>query len=43
MPPKQTAVGLLRQMVAKTVATEQDLDIEARAKKLGLTPEQVLT
>ena len=43
VPPKQTAVGLLRQMVAKTVATEQDLDIEARAKKLGLTPEQVLT
>jgi UPF0755 protein len=43
VPPKQTAVGLLRQMVAKTVATEQDLDIEAQAKKLGLTPEQVLT
>jgi len=43
VPPKQTAVGLLRQMVAQTVATEQDLDIEAQAKKLGLTPEQVLT
>ena len=43
VPPKQTAVGLLRQMVAKTVATEQDLEIEAKAKQLGLTPEQVLT
>ena len=43
VPPKQTAVGLLRQMVGKTVATEQDVDLEARAKKLGLTPEQVLT
>ena len=43
VPPKQSAVGLVRQMVAKTVAAEQDLDIEAQAKKLGLTPEQVLT
>lgn len=41
--PKMTAVDLLRQMVAKTVAVEKDLDIEARAKARGMTPEQILT
>ena len=43
VPPKQTAVGLLKQMVAKTVEVESSLDIEAEADKLGLNPEQVLT
>jgi UPF0755 protein len=43
VPPKQTAVGLLKQMVAKTVATEESLDITTKAAKLGYTPEQILT
>ncbi|ROR90585.1 endolytic transglycosylase MltG [Nocardioides aurantiacus] len=43
VPPKMTAVELISQMVAKTKAVEADLDIEARAADLGLTPEQVLT
>ena len=43
MPPKQTAVGLIKQMVAKSVEVEESLDLEAKAKALGLTPEQVLT
>ncbi|KQT94527.1 hypothetical protein ASG49_06605 [Marmoricola sp. Leaf446] len=43
VPPKMTAVELISQMVAKTKAVETDLDIEARAADLGLTPEQVLT
>ena len=43
VPPKQTAVGLLKQMVAKTVATEESLGIRAKAAKLGYTPEQILT
>ena len=41
--PSRTAVGLITQMVAKTVEAEQSLDIESKAKALGLTPEQVLT
>lgn len=41
--PKMTAVDLLKQMVAKTLAVEKDLDIEARAKARGMTPEQILT
>ncbi|MCW2808614.1 MAG: mltG [Marmoricola sp.] len=43
VPPKQTAVGLVRQMVAKTVEVERSLDIAAAARKVNLTPEQVLT
>jgi len=43
VPPKQTAVGLLKQMVAKTIATEQSLGIKAKAAELGYTPEQILT
>jgi UPF0755 protein len=43
VPPGQTAVGLLRQMVAKTVAVHRDLDVDAAAKRLGLTTEQVVT
>ena len=43
VPPKQTAVGLLSQMVAKSVAVEEELDVKARGAKLGLTPEEVLT
>ncbi len=43
VPPKQTAVGLIRQMVAKTVAVEKSLDIATAAKRVNLTPEQVLT
>lgn len=41
--PGTTATALLKQMVAKTVSVAQDLDIDNRAKALGLTTEQVLT
>jgi UPF0755 protein len=41
--PGETAVQLLRQMVAKTVAVEQQLDLAAKAKALGYTPEQIMT
>ena len=43
VPPKMTAVELISQMVAKTRDMEASLDIESRAAKLGLDPEQVLT
>ena len=43
VPPKQTAVGLLRQMVAKGVEVDQSIDLATKAKEVGLTPEQVLT
>ena len=43
VPPKQTAVGLLRQMVAKGVEVDQSLDLATKAEAVGLTPEQVLT
>lgn len=43
VPPKQDAVGLIRQMVAKSVEVEKSLDIKAKASKLGLSPEQILT
>lgn len=43
VPPKQTAVGLISQMVAKTVAVEKDLDLATKAKRLGLTSEEALT
>ncbi len=41
--PDMTALDLLRQMVAKTVSVEQDLDLATKAKALGYTPEEVLT
>ena len=43
VPPNQTAKGLLSQMVARTVAAEQDLDIAERARALGYSPEEILT
>lgn len=43
VPPKQTAVGLIKEMVAKSVAVEEELDVTARARKLGFTAEQILT
>lgn len=41
--PGADAVSLLSQMVAKTVEVEKDLDIEARARALGYTAEEMLT
>ncbi|MGA8850916.1 MAG: endolytic transglycosylase MltG [Aeromicrobium sp.] len=41
--PGETAVGLLKQMVAKTVSVAKDLDIGTRAKALGYTGEEILT
>jgi len=41
--PGETAEQLLRQMVAKTVSVEKQLDLATKAKALGLTPEQILT
>jgi UPF0755 protein len=41
--PGETAQQLLKQMVAKTVAVMQQLDVSAKSKALGLTPEQVMT
>lgn len=41
--PGADAVSLLSQMVAKTVAVEKDLKIEARARALGYTAEEMLT
>ena len=41
--PGTKARALLRQMVSKTLAVEKELDIDARAQKLNLTKEQVLT
>jgi UPF0755 protein len=43
VPPKQTAVGLLREMVAKGVDVDESLDLATKSKAVGLTPEQVLT
>ncbi len=43
VPPKQTAVGLLSQMVAKTVEVERSLDLDSKAKALGFTAEEILT
>ena len=43
VPPKMTALALVKQMVAKTVAVEKQLDVGTKAAKLGLTSEQVLT
>jgi UPF0755 protein len=41
--PGETAVALLRQMVAKSVQEDKALDVAAGSHKLGLTPEQVVT
>lgn len=41
--PKQTAVELLGQMVAKSVEVERSLDLERKAAALGLTARQVVT
>jgi UPF0755 protein len=43
VPPGTTAEGLLRQMVAKTVEVHRELGVEAGAKKLGLTPDELVT
>ena len=43
VPPKQDALGLITQMVTKSVEVEDSLGIEAKAKALGLTPQEVLT
>lgn len=43
VPPDMTAAQLISQMVAKTVSVEKELDLDGRARSVGLTPEQVLT
>ena len=43
VPPKQSAVGLIKQMVAKSVEVTEALELESKATDVGLTPEQVLT
>jgi UPF0755 protein len=43
VPPNQTAVGLLRQMVDKRLQSEKMLDLKAASARLGYTPEQILT
>ena len=41
--PNMSALDLLRQMVAKTVSVEKDLDLATKAEGVGMTPEEVLT
>lgn len=41
--PGMSALDLVKQMVEQTKQVETELDIEAKAKELGLTTEQVLT
>lgn len=41
--PGETAKGLLSQMVAQTKKVSEELDLDARAKELGYTPEQIMT
>ena len=41
--PGETAAELLKQMVAKTNEVTASLDLEAKAKALGFTAEQILT
>ena len=43
VPPRMSAVGLIKEMVAKTLEVEQSLDIASKARSLGLTPRQVVT
>jgi UPF0755 protein len=41
--PGETADQLLKKMVAKAVAVEEDLDMAAKARALGYTPREILT
>lgn len=41
--PKESAAGMLKAMVAKTVSVIDSLDIEAKASTVGLSVEQVMT
>jgi UPF0755 protein len=41
--PGENAKTLLEQMVAKTVAVQKDLDLDAKARALGYTPEEIMT
>lgn len=41
--PGETAVQLLRQMVAMTLTVEKELDVATKARALGRTPEEILT
>ncbi len=41
--PNMTGPDLLRQMVAKTISVEKDLDLATKAEAVGKTPEEVLT
>jgi UPF0755 protein len=43
VPPGQTAVGLLKQMVAKAKSEFASLGVSSGAPSVGLTPEQVIT
>ena len=43
VPPGSTAVDLLKQMVTKTKDVEKELDIDNRAKAVGLTKTEVMT
>ncbi len=43
VPPGTTAAELLGQMVQKTIAVEDDLDIDTRAQELGFSKEEILT
>lgn len=43
VPPNMTADDLVRQMIGKTVSVLNSLDVNAKAQKLGLSEEQVLT
>ncbi|MFL6106811.1 MAG: endolytic transglycosylase MltG [Marmoricola sp.] len=41
--PGETAAELLKQMIAKTKQVTTSLDLDAKSKALGYTPEQILT
>jgi UPF0755 protein len=41
--PGETAIQLLKQMVAKSAAVDSSLHLDTAAAKVGLTPEQVVT
>jgi len=41
--PKETASGMLKEMIAKTVSVIDSLDVATEAKALGLSVEQVMT
>jgi len=41
--PGETAADLVKQMVAKTVQVEKDLDVATKAQGLGYTPAQIMT